>query len=185
MSCTDDCDVDTRIKKACSAFGALKKCIFSSPHIIESVKGSVYQALILPILLYGSECWSLTEEMLHKIRNFHNRCVRTMCRVNLRHTHIHHISTAQLLQRLSIEPVDNYIYRYQLRWAGHVSRMPWNRIPRKMMSCWVNSTRPRGCPKMTYGRSLSKCLLKAGILVNNWTELAADRDAWRDRIYNL
>ena len=185
MSCSDDCDVDTRIRKAAGAFGSLKKCIFTSPSIIETVKGSVYQSLILPILLYGSECWSLTEEMMRKIRNFHNRCVRTMCRVNLRHTHLHHISTAELLERLSIRPIDDYICRRQLRWAGHVSRMSWDRLPRKMLSCWVTSNRPRGCPIMTYGRSLRKNLLKAGIAVNDWYTLAMDRDAWRDKINNL
>lgn len=61
-------------------------------------------------------------------------------------------------------------------WAGHVARMPWDRLPRKMLSCWVPSKRPRGFPKITYGRSLIKCLKKVGL--DDWENVVIDRGAW-------
>ncbi len=63
-----------------------------------------------------------------RLRSFHHRCVRTMCRINIAQTIRHHISTNSLLTRLGIEPLETYYHRRLLRWAGHVSRMPPNRL---------------------------------------------------------
>jgi hypothetical protein len=107
-------------------------------------------ALCLSILLYGSEVWSLREDLLSRLRSFHHRCVRTMCRINIAHTIRHHISTNSLLVRLGIEPLETYYHRRLLRWAGHVSRMPLNRLPRMLLTGWVANPRPLGCPQMTW-----------------------------------
>ena len=56
-------------------------------------KLEAYSSLILSILLYGSECWCLSENLLHVLRLFHHACIRSMCRVNLSHTFKHRIST--------------------------------------------------------------------------------------------
>ena len=53
--CRDDLDIINRIKRAGNAFGAIRKSIFSNSNVSTSVKASVYESLILPILLYGSE----------------------------------------------------------------------------------------------------------------------------------
>ena len=39
------------------------------------------------------------------------------------------ISTSQLLNDLELKPIEAYIDQRQMRWAGHVSHMPWNRLP--------------------------------------------------------
>ena len=70
-------------------FGALRKCIFASTNVQLDLKALIYLSIILPILLYGCECWCLTESLNRKLRNFHNQCVRAMCRVNLRHSFLH------------------------------------------------------------------------------------------------
>ena len=180
--CTDDGDVEMRIKAAGGAFGALRDRIFAATSISMKVKKFVYVALVLTILLYGSECWSLTEKLYQRLRAFHFRCIRSMCRVTRLHTRKHHISNADLLARTGLQTIDAYLTKRQLRWAGHVARMPNNRLPRKMLSCWVPHKRPRGAPQMTYGRSLRKLLRKAEIPVANWHELAQDRVKWRELI---
>jgi hypothetical protein len=38
------------------------------------------------------------------LHHFHHRCARTMCRITIAHLIRHRISSASLLQRLSIEP---------------------------------------------------------------------------------
>ena len=180
--CKDDRDVINRIEAAGAAFGALRQSVFSSPYVSFPTKKIVYLALIITILLYGSESWSLTEKLLHKLRLFHRRCIRAMCRVNRLHTRQHHIRTTDLLARVGLAPLDTYIVRRQLRWAGHVARMGYARLPRKMMSSWVCHKRPRGCPQYTHGRSLTKALRTAGIDVDAWPALAADRSSWRTTI---
>ena len=182
---TDETDVDSRILKAGSAFGSLRKSLFGSRDVFDEVKGMAYKSLILPILLYGAECWCMTEHLFRKLRNFHHRCVRTMCHVSRIQIRVFRINTSELLQKLSLCSIDTYVSQQQLRWAGHVMRMPWNRLPRKVMSSWVRSKRPRGCPNLTYGRSLKKSLKKADIDIENWDILALDRDRWRNVIHNI
>ena len=44
-----------------NAFGALRKPIFFNANVANEVKASVYESLVLPIALYGSESWCLTK----------------------------------------------------------------------------------------------------------------------------
>ena len=54
-NCTDEADVENRIEKAGSAFGALRKSLFSTTRVTYKAKSLVYTYLILAILLYGAE----------------------------------------------------------------------------------------------------------------------------------
>jgi len=128
------------------------------------VKGKVYETCILPIPLYGSESWCLSDKILQKLRNFHNRCVRAMCQMNRFRTWKEHISTDDLLTKVSLKCVDSYVFKQQLRWIGHVVRMPWERLPRKMLTCWVRSKRPR-----------EVALRFANISIVGWDDVAHDR----------
>ena len=94
--------MEARVKKSSSVFGALERSIFSSTTIDNTVKGKVYKSLILPILLYGSECWCLTEKLLCVIRVF---CVRTMCEVTKFQSWKRGKCTADLLQQISVDPI--------------------------------------------------------------------------------
>ena len=183
--CRDTEDITFRIKKAGSAFGALRKCLFTNPDITPSVKRTVYEGLILSLLLYGAESWCLSENLYSMLRIFHNRCLRAMCGVTLRDCYVHHISTDQLLDRMSLRSIDTYVTRRQLRWAGHVARMDFTRLPRRMLSSWVPSKRPIGAPEYTYGRGLYKSLKKAGVDKNNWHDMAIDKSEWRKIIANV
>ena len=101
--CSDGLDVDSRIESAGRAFGALRKCLFSSRDVSFAAKRAVYTSLILSILLYGCECWALTERLLHRLRVFHAQCVRAMCRVTRKHVWEHHITTGELCARLGLD----------------------------------------------------------------------------------
>ena len=141
--------------------------------------------LTLPILLYGSECWCLTERLLCKLRTFHYQCVRKMCNVTRLYTRILHIKTTDLLENLLLDPIDLCICKRHLRRAGHAFKMSWDRLLRKMLTSWVLSSKPTGCPKMTYGRSLKKSRKKSEINIETWHELALDCSAWKNAIEKL
>ena len=61
--CRDDMDVKERIYVDGGAFGNLRDCLFSFPKISPDAKIIAYIELIFSILLYDSECWSLTEKL--------------------------------------------------------------------------------------------------------------------------
>ena len=93
-----------------------------------------------------------------------------------------HVSTQELGRRLAIDTIDAHVTRRQLRWAGHVSRMDFQRLPRRMLSAWVPCKRPNGAPMMTYGRTIGKALAKFQIDHEMWPQLAADRGTWRETL---
>ena len=84
-----------------------------------------------------------------------------------------------MTRRLGLDTADFYVARRQLSWLVHVARMDYSRLPRRMLSCWVAHQRPRGAPRMMYGRSARKALDTFDLDHNKWPELAANRLAWR------
>ena len=64
------------------------------------------------------------------------------------------ISNEELLSRLNLRKIDDYITKRQLCWAGPVARIDFDRLPRKMLSSWECTKRPIGAPEFTYGRGL-------------------------------
>ena len=84
-------------------------------------------------------------------------------------------SYMDLLERLKLDSIDVYINRRQLRWAGHVARMPTTRLPLKILSAWGRSKRPRGTQRLTYSGTLNKALSKANVDKNTRHVQAQDK----------
>ena len=59
--------------------------------------------------------------------------------------------------------------------------MPMSRVPRKLLTSWVEKPCPVGSPQMTWGRALNKALRAAGVpsTFTKWRDLAAYRHQWR------
>ena len=96
-----------------------------------------------------------------------------------------HLSSDDLLNKLNMSPIDSYVSKRQLRWLGHVARMGYDRLPRKLLSSWVPSKRPKGAPQFTYGRGIYKCLKKCKIEICDWYNSALDRLVWNGLIANV
>ena len=181
-----DADIDYRISKATSAFGALRKCFFNDRRANLAEKGRVFTTLIPTILLYGSESWCLRQDSKQRLRVFFNNCVRSICRVTVRQVYRHRISNEQLQKRLGIKDFDYYYDSRMLRWAGHVARMKKNRLPRQLLTAWVRHKRPVGAPQMTYGKTLKKVLATQGLPTTfagkrGWAAIAQNRVKWKQR----
>jgi len=165
---TDRLDVEARIAAATRAFGSLSTLVFKSTSVSPAAKREAYVALVLSILLYRCEGWSLTAALWGKLRSFHHRCARSMCRVTMWHVREHRITTASVLKVLGLRNVETYVCRRQLQWAGHVARMGPGRLPRQLLSSWCGRPRPVGRPEMTFGATLEAALTFAGVEVEGW-----------------
>jgi len=122
----------------------------------------VCSSLVLTTLLCGYEVWCLREDLIAKLRTFHNSCCRAMCGITMARTIFHHIPSKQLYKRPGIAPVDQHYHRRLLRWAGHVSRMPMTWAPRQLLTGLVAHPRPTGSPPKTFGRTLKNALVRCG-----------------------
>jgi len=94
------------------------------------------------------------------------------------HVREHRITQVNLESRLQLQPFQFYLARRRLRWAGHVSRMPMTRLPRMLLSSWVDNKRPQQRPQFNYGHGLRRDLLNAGVNINDWGVLANNRSFW-------
>jgi hypothetical protein len=89
------------------------------------VKVRIYMAIILPVVLYGCETWSLKVREEHKLKVFENRVLRRIFvpkkdRVTggwrkLHNEELHNLYSSPIIIRI--------ITSRRMRWAGHVARM--------------------------------------------------------------
>ena len=56
-----------------------------------------------------------------------------MAGISMWHVRESRMTTAEVQKVIGIASVDTYMMRRRLRWIGHVSRMEWSRVPRKLL----------------------------------------------------
>ena len=170
QSLDSDVDVEERLTKASQAFGALRKHTFANKDVKPETKARLYVALVLGVLLYGCESWFLREKEFKKMQRFHHDCVRTMLRVNRHQQWRRRIKMTDLFTDLGnkVRPLRWHYETRLLRWAGHISRMKHDRLPLMLLYSWVPNPRPRGCPRMTFGRTIKKAMKRRPEI---WPEL--------------
>ncbi len=56
--------------------------------------------------------------------------------------------------------------------------MLMTRLPRMLLSSWVDNKRPQQRPQFNYGHGLGRDLRNAGVNIDNWASLASDRKIW-------
>ena len=121
-----DKEVDNRLAKASSAFGRLHSRVWNNKHLKKATKISVYRAVVLTTLLYGSESWVTYRHHLRLLERFHQRCLRSILNIHWSD----YITNVEVLQQAGITSVEAMLMKTQLRWAGHVSRMEDHRLPK-------------------------------------------------------
>ena len=106
--------------------------------------GSRFLLTILSSLLYGSETWTPYRRCIKKLDNFHisQDTKRAVVGQNPQH---------RILNRCKITGVEVMIMQSQLRWCGHVHRMPDSRIPKQLLyGQLADSARSQGGQRKRY-----------------------------------
>ena len=175
-----DRDIDNRLAKANSAFGRLYNRVWKNKHLKKSTKISVYRAVVLTTLLYGSESWVTYRHHLRLLERFHHRCLRIILNIHWSDF----VTNVEVLEQAVITSIEAMLLKSQLRWAGHVSRMDDHRLPKIVLYGELSTGhRDRGAPKKRFKDSLKKSLGACHIDHSQWSTLAVDRDTWRHIIH--
>ena len=74
-------ELDARISRTASVFGALRRSVFSDHMLSTTTKCMVYQAVVLGVLLYAVETWPVKQREVHTLETFHHRCLKGLCDV--------------------------------------------------------------------------------------------------------
>lgn len=175
-----EADVKARMGKARVKFHQMKKIWGTSALSIKS-KIRVFNTMIKPILLYGSETWRTTVTIMKRIQTFINTCLRRILQIRWPDT----ISNQELQQRTGQQPVEDDILRRRWGWIGHTLRKPTSSTTRQALTWNPQGKRRRGRPRNSWRRSLDTDIK---IMNQTWRQLervAQDRTAWRALVGGL
>jgi len=75
-----DLDIQSRLNKATNSLNIMNKVLRSSAYSTRT-KLNLYHSCVLTTLLYGSECWRLTENDLSKLSTFQTKSLRRILRI--------------------------------------------------------------------------------------------------------
>ena len=109
----------------------------------KKAKLSIFKSVFVPILTYGHESWVMIQRMRSQVQASEMRFLRRIEGVTL----FNKVCSSEIRESLNIEPLLLGIERSQLRWFGHVSRMPQERLPKQALHAKANGRRPVGRPR--------------------------------------
>jgi hypothetical protein len=138
------------------------------------VKVRICKTIILPVVLYGCETWSLTVREEHKLRVFENRVLRDGVTGGWRKLH-----NEELHNLYSSPSIIKIIKSRRMRWAEHVARMGEKRNVYRLLVGKPEGKRPVGRPRRRWIDNIKINLLEIGLNVVGWIGLAPDRYRWR------
>ena len=154
-------EVDRRIANASKAFGTLRRAVFKDSNLSVKTKRSVYNACVMSVLLYGSECWVPLRRDLKRLNSFHHRCVRTVLGITNQRQWEERISSVVVREQWGdVETIETKLMKRRLEWLGHFARMKDDRLPEICLFGWLPQTRPCGGPRRRW-RNLARKDLKA------------------------
>ncbi|XP_069786663.1 uncharacterized protein [Narcine bancroftii] len=166
---SSDARIDNRLAKANSAFGRLHKRVWKNNHLKKHTNISVYRAVIIPTLLFGSESWVLYRHHLRLLERFHQHCLRSIL-------NIHWSDNIEVLELAESSSIESTLLKTQLRWVDHVSRMEDHRLPKIVLYGELSTGhRERGAPRKRYKDCLKKSLGACHIEHHQWADIASNR----------
>jgi hypothetical protein len=146
-----------------------------------NLKIKIYRTIILPVVLYGCETWSLTLREERKLRVLENRVFRRVFgpkrdKVTGEWRKLHNEELNNLYSSPSIVRV---VKSRGMRWAGHVARMEEERGVHRVLVGKPEGKRPLGRPRCRWEDNIKMDFQEVGGGRGDWMELAQDRDRWR------
>lgn len=176
-----DADVTRRIAAARTTFQMLHK-IWSSKELSKHTKLRVFETLVLSVLLYNTETWTLKVASTKRLQVFEMACLRRIEGVTRRDR----LRNTEIKERLGwTRDIVSRIQTRRLRFFGHVTRMNGQRYPKIAMEGYVHGSRSRGRPKKRWIDMIREDCTELNVTVHEAGELARDRDKWRSIVKKL
>jgi hypothetical protein len=117
-------EIKSRLKLGNACFHSVQNML-SSRLLSKHLKIKIYRTIILPVVLYGCQAWSLTQREERRLRVFENRVLRRVFgpkrdEVTGEWRKLHNEELNDLYSAPNIVRV---VKSRLMRWAGHVARM--------------------------------------------------------------
>ena len=168
------------MKEGCKTFGAMKRVI-KCRGLSMNVKRVLYEKMVVPTVMYGSECWGMKVGERQKLNVFEMKCLRSMAGVS----RIDRVRNEDVRQRTGVEiDLARRVDMSVLRWFGHVERMDNECLLKRVMNASVNGRGARGRPRLGWMDGVKRALGERDMDVREARERARDRFDWREIVRN-
>ena len=173
-----DEDITRRLGLAWGAMSALGVRVWRSRHLSRMTKVEVFKRLVLPVLLYGCETWTLTEKLRARLDAFGTINLRRI----LGYKWYDFIPNKQVLQESSMINISKLVLERQKSMFGHVARFPNGDPAHQILSCgnpplWK---RGRGRPPHTWLKQMDGYFAGVGTTRERaWALAKGDPEAFR------
>ena len=122
-------EIQRRINLASSAFGCPSKHVFGNQNLTIHTKIAVYDAVVISTILYGCKTWAPYRCHIRLLESFH--IIRRQLILGLRWWH--KVTHSEIRSRARFPSIESMLLHRQLRWLGHVIRMPDSRLPHRVL----------------------------------------------------
>jgi hypothetical protein len=167
---------------------AANRCLFGlhkvlrSNYISANKKVQIYKTVLRPVLIYGLESCTLTEEDENLLEVFERKVLRKIYGGIQENEQWRALYNDELMNLYRNPSITSYLRAQRLLWIGHVQRMDINeRIPKKSFESNPDGTRPRGRPKARFKDLIEKDLKK--FKISNWKVAASDTKRWKNKVW--
>jgi hypothetical protein len=147
-------EVNRRLGRAWGVMESLDQGVWRCRHLCRRTKVRVFRSLVLPVLLYGCETWTLTSGLRQRLNSFGTKSLRRI----LGYRWSDFVSNDRLLRETGMRLVTCIIRERQLRLYGHVARFP-ETDPAHRILCAKDPrglARPVGRPRASWLRQVDR-----------------------------
>ena len=138
-----DKELDTRIGKASAVMLVSHYSVVMKFQSSKKAKLSIFKTVFVPILTYGHESLIMTERVRSQVQAPEMSFLRRIEGVTL----FNKVRSSEIRISLNIEPLLLRTEKSQLRWFGHASKMPQERLPKQALLSKPNGRRSVGRPR--------------------------------------
>jgi hypothetical protein len=145
------------------------------------LKIRIYKTIILPVVLYGCDTWSLTLREEHRLRVFESRVLRRIFgpKRDAVAGEWRKFHNEELRDLYSSSSIIRIIKSKRMRWEGHVARMGEKRNAYRLLVGKPEGKRPLERPRRMWADNIRMDLGEVGWGDVDWIGLAKDRNRWR------
>ena len=175
---TSDNLIEKEVKHRIGKFTKNLNCLYpllKQKEIPKDVKVCIYSTILRPVLLYGSETWTLTKKLKSKIQACEMRILRLIFGVTKRDK----IRNETIRNSLNVQSILTIIEKNQLRWFGHILRMPDIRDVKRMYQWKPTKKRPLGRPRKRFKDKIKEITSREIEDFSTVETLTQDRSEWR------
>jgi hypothetical protein len=102
----------------------------------------LYTTLALPVLLYGSETWTVKSRDKSRLAAAEMRIMRKTAKCTWRD----HKTNEEIINKLKVTSILDKITIHEMDWIQHINRMPRSRLPNLLTKYAPRGLRNQGTP---------------------------------------